>query len=105
VVSTPRRGARPFLFNAGLEVLCEFAQLLARLGQGQIGLLLGDAGAVGFDGQHGRRGQAGQVALEQVIVGAVAHGLNGDVLADLARHQDEGHELAGGAHLVQRRQA
>jgi hypothetical protein len=64
------------------------------LAQGQISALFGNARAVGFNGQHGSRGQSGQVAFEQVIAGTVAHGLHGDVLADFTRHEDEGHQFA-----------
>jgi hypothetical protein len=57
------------LLDAGLQVLGELTQLLARAGQGVVGALLGDARAVGLDGQQGGRGQAGEVAFEQVVVG------------------------------------
>ena len=77
-----------------LQVLRQFTQLLAGLAQSQVSSAFGNAGAVGFNGQQGGGCQSGQIAFEQVVVGAVAHGLHGDVLTDFARHQDEGNQLA-----------
>jgi two-component system chemotaxis response regulator CheY len=61
---------------------------------------------VGGDGVFHRRRQPRQVVLEQVVAGAVAHGLHRRVLADLARHQDEGQQvLPALAQDLQRLQA
>ena len=49
--------------------------------------------------------EAGVVALDQVVVGAGLHGGDGDVLADVAGDDDEGHVGIELMHLVQRQQA
>jgi hypothetical protein len=54
---------------------------------------------------HQRRNQPRQVVLQQVVAGAVAHGLDRRVLADLAGNQDEGHVQTAGLEQVQCHQA
>ena len=54
--------------------------------------------------QH-RRHQARQVVLQQIVAGAVAHRLDGGVLADLAGQQDERDQPAALLQQLQRHQA
>jgi sulfite reductase beta subunit-like hemoprotein len=77
--------------DAGLQVLGQFRQALARAASSRSAAAGTPRCVVGLDGVLQRRRQPGQVALQQVVAGAVAHGGHGRVLADLARHQDEGH--------------
>ena len=76
----------------------------ARLAVGQCGLCF-TAHAPGFGGAQAalqRRQQPAQVGLEHVVVGAFAHGLDRDVLADLPGDDDERHIQSGGLINVQR---
>ena len=51
------------------------------------------------------RNQPVEIVLDDVIVGAVLHRLDGDLLADRARHENERHFEAAVAHHRQRRRA
>ena len=89
VVVDLARDRRPFHFDAGLQVLRQFGQPLARrreLGVGEHARLVV---AVGLDRIAHRRGQARQVVLQQIVRRAVAHRGHRGVLADLARQQHE----------------
>jgi hypothetical protein len=79
-----------FHVDAGLQMLRQLGQPLARLGQLLVGRRPRQARLVGVDGVFDGGRQAREIGLEQVVAGAVAHRGDRDVLADLARDQDEG---------------
>ena len=95
---------RALHLDAGLQVLRQLVQPLLRFTQLTIGMQARAAGFAGLDRLHQGGYQTRQIVLQQVVAGAVAHGLDGGVLADLARHQDEGNVGASGHQQVQRHQ-
>ena len=86
--------------HAGLQVLRQLRKPPARFGQLAVGRLAGAVRGRGGQRVLGGHRQAREVALEQVVAGALAHGLHGRVLADLARDQDERHRPAAAERLV-----
>ncbi len=97
------RGA--LVVHAGLQMLRQFGQPLARLRQLLVGHLARETRLVRVDRVFDGGRQAGEVGLEQVVAGAVAHGGHRHVLADLARDQDEGQRALERLDDVERRQA
>ena len=98
------RDGRTFHLDAGLQVLRQFMQPLLRFAQLLIGAQPRTPRFAGLHGVQQRRHQARQVVLEQVVAGAIAHGFDRGVFADLAGHQDERDVASTGHQQIERHQ-
>ena len=79
-----------FQFDRFEQMIRQRAQLLLRPGQSPLGRTAAGAAAGGVDGVGQCGAQAGQTALDEIVIGAGPHGRNGGVLADHAGDDDEG---------------
>ena len=99
------RDRRALGLDAGLQVLRELREAPLRFGQRLVGGEPRALGLAGLDRVQHRRHEPREVALQQVVAGAVPHRGDGGVLADLARDDDERDDAAARLQHLERGEA